>query len=252
MAESVLPVDRPAEPVSPPSALPVASAIIVAAGKSARMRGIDKLYADLDGRPLLYHALAAFQASVLINHIMLVVSLDAADRALALLRTPGLTKVDGTCVGGERRQDSVRAGLQSLRACQWVVVHDGARPFVTPRMIEDGIAAALETGASSAGLPLVDTLKEVASDNTVLWTVSRERLWTVQTPQVFRYDLLSTAHERDDLEATDDAGLVERIGGRIRVYPGSAMNLKVTGPEDLALARALLASQQARPARSAP
>lgn len=229
---------------------PTASAIVVAAGRSSRMRGADKLFVDLDGRPLLQHTLAAFEACGAINHVMLVLSLEAADRALRLLRTARLSKVDGTCAGGDRRQDSVRAGLQALRACEWVVVHDGARPMVTPQLIEAGITAAQATGASSAGLPVVDTLKEAASDSTVLWTVPRDRLWSVQTPQVFRYDLLCAAHERDDLEATDDSGLVERIGVRVQLYPGSAWNLKVTTPEDLVLARAILMARQTGPARA--
>jgi len=134
--------------------------------------------------------------------------------------------------------------LQVPAVLQDGLVHDGARPLVTPRLIEDGIAAALETGASSAGLPVVDTLKEVASDNSVLWTVERERLWSVQTPQVFRFELLNEAHDRDDLEATDDAGLVERIGGRVQLFPGSPENLKVTTSGDLLMAAALLHSRR--------
>jgi 2-C-methyl-D-erythritol 4-phosphate cytidylyltransferase len=203
------------------------------------MQGVDKLFAPLNGHPLLFHTLAAFEGCEQINHITLVLSLDAAEAALSLLKDSGFRKIDGTCIGGEHRQDSVRSGLEAMRACEWVVVHDGARPLVTPQLIAAGIAAAQETGASSAGLPVPDTLKEVASDNTVLWTIPRERVWAVQTPQVFRYGLLREAHEREDLTATDDAALVERIGGRVRLYPGSPWNIKVTTRADLALAEAM-------------
>jgi len=230
--------------------LPQASALIMAAGRSDRMGGIDKLFVDLDGQPLLAHTLAAFEACAQINHVTVVLALDSAERALAVLKAARLKKVDATCVGGEHRQDSVRSGLRAMRACDWVVVHDGARPLVTPLLIDEGIAAAQETGAASAGVPAVDTLKEVASDNTVLWTIPREHVWAVQTPQVFRYDLLCSAHEELDLEATDDAELVERTGGRVRLYPGSVWNIKVTTPEDLILAEALLRLRRGR--RTAP
>jgi 2-C-methyl-D-erythritol 4-phosphate cytidylyltransferase len=217
-----------------------ASAIIVAAGSSQRMGGIDKLFASVGGRPLLHHTLSAFEACESVNHVMLVVSLESAPQALKLLKNGRFQKVDGTCAGGATRQDSVRAGIGALRACEWVVVHDAARPLVTPLLIENGIAAAQETGAATAGLPVTDTLKEVGSDDTILWTVARERLWAVQTPQVFRYELLLRAHERENLVASDDAGLVEQIGGRVRIYRGTGTNLKITTPEDLALADALL------------
>ena len=209
------------------------------------MGGIDKLFAEIDGRPVLYHTLAAFEACDQIDRIVLVLSLDGAERALRMLETSGFRKVTGTCRGGDRRQDSVRAGLEALRACDWVVVHDGARPLVTPDLIRQGIEAAQATGASTAAMPVVETLKEVASEGTVLWTVSREHIWAVQTPQVFRYSVLLTAHERQDLEATDDAGLVERTGGRVRVYHGTAANLKITTPDDLAIAAALLRARWA-------
>jgi 2-C-methyl-D-erythritol 4-phosphate cytidylyltransferase len=228
-------------------ALPRASAIVLAAGQSTRMGGVNKLFLDLMGLPLLYHTLAAFEACPQVDHIALVLSLDSAEAGLSLLRSARLRKVDTTCVGGARRQDSVRAGMNALRACDWVVVHDGARPLVTPELITAGIDAAQATGAASAAVPVVDTLKEVASDGSILWTVPRERLWAVQTPQVFRFGLLREAHEREDLEATDDAGLVERMGARVRVYPGAAWNLKVTAPDDVLLAEALLQARHGGP-----
>jgi 2-C-methyl-D-erythritol 4-phosphate cytidylyltransferase len=222
------------------NAVPMASAIVVAAGRSERMGGIDKLFAEVAGHPLLYYTLAAFEACKAVNHVMLVLSRDAAEPALRLLKEARFKKVDGTCLGGARRQDSVRAGLNALRVCEWVTVHDAARPLVTPRLIEDVILAARTTGAATVGLPITDTVKEVGSDGTVLWTVDRERLWAVQTPQAFRFELLARAHEREDLEGSDDAALVEQIGGRVRICRGTATNLKVTFHDDLAVAAGLL------------
>jgi 2-C-methyl-D-erythritol 4-phosphate cytidylyltransferase len=111
---------------------------------------------------------------------------------------------------------------------------------VTPRLIEEGLAAAQETGAAVCALPAQDTVKRVDAQGRVLRTLDRRRLWLIQTPQVFRYDMLRQAHKRSRRPATDDAALVERLGHRVQVYPGSPRNVKVTTPEDLALAEALL------------
>jgi 2-C-methyl-D-erythritol 4-phosphate cytidylyltransferase len=148
-------------------------------------------------------------------------------------------KVAHRVPGGRRRQDSVREGLKA-GGCDWVVVHDGARPLVTPQLIEAGLAAAQETGAAVCALPAQDTVKRVDEEGRVVRTLDRRRLWLVQTPQVFRYDMLLDAHERSRQPATDDAALVERLGQEVRVFPGSPRNLKVTTPDDLALAEALL------------
>jgi 2-C-methyl-D-erythritol 4-phosphate cytidylyltransferase len=119
-------------------------------------------------------------------------------------------------------------------------VHDGARPLVTPQLIEEGLAAARETGAAICGLPVQDTMKRVDEQGRVLRTLNRRSTWLIQTPQVFRYDILRGAYECPRRTATDDAALVERLGHRVRVYPGSPRNLKVTTPDDLALAEVLL------------
>jgi len=214
-------------------------AVIVAAGRGTRMEGVDKLLAPLAGRPLLAHTLAAFQDCEAVQRVALVMAADRLVEGRDLVRAHALDKVTAVCEGGERRQDSVRAGLEALGPCEWAVVHDGARPLVTPQVIEDGLAAARETGAAICAVPLSDTIKQVAASGEVERTVDREGLWLVQTPQVFRYDLLLEAHRRAGIEATDDAALVEAMGGRVRVYMGSPRNIKVTTPEDLALAEAL-------------
>jgi 2-C-methyl-D-erythritol 4-phosphate cytidylyltransferase len=215
-------------------------AIIVAAGRSSRMGGLDKLFAPLGGRPLLARTLTAFQECAAVRRVVLVLAAENLARGLPLAEEEGLSKVRTVCLGGRRRQDSVWEGLEALGPCAWVVVHDGARPLVTPQLIEEGLAAARETGAAVPALLAQDTVKRVDEQGRVLRTLDRRRLWLVQTPQVFRYDILREAHKRSRRTATDDAALVERLGHRVQVYPGSPRNLKVTTPEDLALAEALL------------
>jgi 2-C-methyl-D-erythritol 4-phosphate cytidylyltransferase len=222
-----------------------AAAIIVAAGRSERMAGTNKLWAPLAdasgrARPLLAYAAAAFQRCAAIDRTILVVANDSLERARTLAADERLDKVCAVVPGGARRQDSVRAGLDALGAAEWVAVHDGARPLVLPELIERGLAAAHETGAACCALPLRDTLKE-AEEGRIVRTVDRARLWLAQTPQVFRYDLLLAAHRRTEIEATDDAELVEALGIEVRLFEGSPRNLKVTTPDDLALAQALLA-----------
>jgi len=218
----------------------VVGTIIVAAGSSARMAGGDKLFADLGGRPLLARALQPFQDSPLVHRIVLVLSAANLERRRALAEECGIDKLAAACEGGPRRQDSVRLGLEALGPCEWVLVHDGARPLVTTELIERGLAAARETGAAVPAVPLADTVKLAAPDGTVERTLDRKGLWAAQTPQVFRYGLLLRAHREVSAEVTDDAAMLEALGLPVKLYEGSAANIKVTTPEDLRLAEALL------------
>lgn len=221
------------------------AAVIVAAGRSRRMAGHDKLWAPLgrgetQPRPLLASSIAAFQQCGVISRIVLVVRADALDRANSLVRQERFDKIDAVVAGGQRRRESVLAGLRALKAAEWVAVHDGARPLVTTELIERGLAEARETGASCCALPVADTVKQADDTGHVAATLDRSRLWLAQTPQTFRYDLLVKAHEQALVDATDDAALVEAIGVKVRLYEGSPANLKVTTREDLELVRALL------------
>lgn len=219
-------------------------AVIVAAGRSARMEGVDKLFAPLGGRPLLAHALAAFEAAEAVDRLVLVLSRENLERGRALAAQLRLAKLEAVVAGGERRQDSVREGLRALGPCRWVVVHDGARPLVEPSLIARGVEAARGTGAAVAAVPVADTIKEVDEGGLVRRTPDRARLWAVQTPQVFRRDLLERAHREIVLDVTDDAAMVELLGNPVAVYPGSHRNIKVTTPVDLAVAEALLRAGQ--------
>jgi len=216
-------------------------AVIVAAGRSTRMGGIDKVFASLAGRPLFCHALGVFEHSPAIDQVVLVTAAEKVDAAIEAVRTFGFTKLLTICSGGERRQDSVLAGLEQFAHLDTVVVHDAARPLVTGDLIARGLDAAAETGAAVAAVPLYDTIKEADSDGSVVRTVDRTNLWAIQTPQVFSFDLLLTAHRRWPADVTDDAMLVEAVGCRVKLFLGSLRNLKVTAPDDLLIAEALLA-----------
>jgi 2-C-methyl-D-erythritol 4-phosphate cytidylyltransferase len=215
-------------------------AVIVAAGRSSRMGGVDKLLLSLGGRPLLAHSLATIANHPAVDRVAIVCSEGNLDEAasLATVEAPSAVVVPG----GARRRDSVRAGVEALPGIDHVVIHDGARPFVTPPMIDSVLAGARLTGAALCAIPMPDTVKRANLSGLVRSTVSREGLWLAQTPQAFQVDLLLRAHQASDIDATDDASLVELLGEPVRIVLGSAHNLKITLPEDLALAEALFAS----------
>ncbi|MBI2869900.1 MAG: 2-C-methyl-D-erythritol 4-phosphate cytidylyltransferase [Chloroflexi bacterium] len=219
--------------------MPDTCAIIVAAGESRRMNGIDKMFAPLGGRPLLARTLQPFQDSPLVDTIILVVHAGRLEKCRRLVAEEGFAKVSEVCEGGARRQDSVTAGLARAGRSAWVIVHDGARPLVTPGIIADGLQSARETGAAVAAVPVKDTIKIAGDDRIVRATPPRNEMWSAQTPQVFRFDIINDACRRAGREVTDDASLVEQAGYRVKLYMGSYENIKVTTPDDLALARLL-------------
>lgn len=200
----------------------------------------DKLFTVIAGKPLLAHAIAAFEDCAAIDRIVLVLSEANLERGRELVTRSGFSKVCGVCPGGARRQDSVRLGLEALGRCDYVALHDGARPLVTPELIERGIEAARETGAAAPAVALPDTVKEAGPDRMVVRTLDRSRLWAVQTPQVFRYELLLRAHKDVTADVTDDAAMVEALGEPVRLFDGDRRNLKVTTAEDLRLVEAFL------------
>ncbi len=219
-------------------------AVIVAAGRSTRMGGVDKTFAPILGVPLVAHTLDRFESSPLVDEIVLVLSEDYLDRGRKLVQERGYRKVAHVCSGGRRRQDSVRNGLEQLPACDWVIVHDGARPCLDEAMLQRGLAAAAGCGSAVAGVAVKDTIKLVSPDQMVSETLDRSRLWAAQTPQVFRYGLLLEAHrawtENAAGDVTDDAAMVEALGHPVRMFQGSFQNLKVTTAEDLVVAEVFL------------
>jgi 2-C-methyl-D-erythritol 4-phosphate cytidylyltransferase len=215
-------------------------AIIAAAGESRRMGGIDKVFAPLGGKPALARVIDTFQKCKPVDQIVVVVSEKNIAKCHKLVAEERWRKVSDICAGGKRRQDSVAAGLRKLKDCDWVVIHDGARPLVTKKLIEDGLKAAQKTGAAVAAVPVTDTIKFADDDRTVHQTPPRQNLWAVQTPQVFRYEIIAGAYKQAKGEVTDDASLVEKINHKVKLYMGSYDNIKITSPHDLALAEVLL------------
>jgi 2-C-methyl-D-erythritol 4-phosphate cytidylyltransferase len=209
--------------------------VIVGAGSSQRM-GRDKVFISLAGKPLLAWSVDFCQSCKLVDQIAIVLNEIKLDLGRKLAAERGWSKVLEICAGGRRRQDSVRQGLNELEDCDWVVIHDSARPFLTTDLIRDGLEAAQTTGAAVAAVPIKDTVKLCSSDMVVSKTLNRQELWAVQTPQVFRFDIIAEAHEQIKEDVTDDASMVEHLGRKVKLYMGSYNNIKITTPEDLALA----------------
>ena len=209
--------------------------ILLAAGASIRM-GFDKVWADLAGLPLIARPLQVLSHTPGVAQVVVVARRDELGRMRDLLTNLGIA--GDVVAGGERRQDSVRAGLDAVPGAEWIVVHDAARPLVTTDLVQRGLAEAQETGAAIAAVPTTDTIKVVAQGR-VVSTPSRETLWSAQTPQVFRRSILVRAHALD-LAVTDDAALVEALGVPVRVFEGGYGNIKVTSEADLQFARLAL------------
>jgi 2-C-methyl-D-erythritol 4-phosphate cytidylyltransferase len=215
------------------------AAIIVAAGEGERMEGTDKMFSTINGRPVLARVIDTFQACKKIDQIIIVMSSKNIELCRRLVAVEGWNKVKDICLGGKLRQESVAEGLKRLRYGEWVVIHDGARPLVTIDLIERGIEAARETGAAVAALPVTDTIKVAGADGIVRQTLPRQNLRAVQTPQVFRIDVIKNTYQHTFGDVTDDASLVEKAGYKIKLYTGSYDNIKITTPDDLAVAEAL-------------
>jgi len=214
-------------------------AVVPAGGTGTRMGGIvPKQFLELDGKPILYYTLKTLQDCGIISELILVVPEKEYDNAcIDWLGKPEIvTKV---VVGGEKRQDSVYNGFCELSPqTEIVLVHDGVRPFLSHQMIKESVDAAREYGAAITAIPVNDTIKRVDDSGLVSQTVDRDGLWRVQTPQVFRYELLQEAFKKANSEkfyGTDEGTLIEHLGKPIKVIEGSEQNIKITRPEDLRL-----------------
>jgi len=214
--------------------------IIVGAGHGKRMKGVDKLFTSLGDKPLLAWSLDVCQNFTQIDQIVIVLNEKNIDSGKKLVAERNPSKATLVCIGGKRRQDSVWEGIKKLNNCQWVIIHDGARPFLTTELLADGLKSAEITGAAAAAVPVKDTIKLSDYNGIVTRTLPRNQLWAVQTPQVFRFDIITAAYQRIESEVTDDASLVEEAGFKVRLYTGSYKNIKITTPEDFLLAAALI------------
>ncbi len=213
------------------------------------MRGTDKVFAPLAGRPLLYYPLALMEEVEEVAATVVVAARGREERVRAFAAAEGFAKVVAVATGGERRQDSARAGLAAVAArapvAAVVLVHDAARPLADAALVRRVLAGLAAADGVVPVVPLADTVKEVDAAGVVVSTPARARYYAVQTPQAFWLGTLAAAYERLEKkgeEVTDDAAAVEAAGGRVVTVPGDRANFKVTYPEDLSRATALLAT----------
>lgn len=222
------------------------AAVICAAGQGKRMQMKEnKQFLLLNDKPLLIHTLEKWEQADAVDVLTVVVADGEIERVQALIDTYDLRKVKRIVVGGQERQDTVYNGLVALRQDQpdIVLIHDGARPFITTAQIESCISNVKEHGAAVLGVPVQDTIKTVSDELIATHTLDRSTLWAVQTPQGFTYSLIVKAHEQARHEgyiATDDAALVERMGLPVYIVQGNRHNIKLTAPADIELAKFML------------
>lgn len=220
------------------------TAIILAAGKSSRMgTGVDKAFLSLVNRPVVAWSLMAFERASRVDRIVLVVRKDQIVASKAVAKMFGISKLQTVVAGGTRRQESVAAGLAVCEPdTRTVLVHDGARPCVTPELVDEMVATVQRCPAAAPGHPVSDTLKHCAKGLTVTKTVPRERLWEVQTPQAFQYQALRDAYRKLDpkTEVTDDCQVVELAGVPVKIVETFAPNVKLTTPADMQILSQIL------------
>jgi len=211
--------------------------VIIAAGGTGKRMGQKKQFLPLLGRSVLEWTIEAFKKVKAINEIILVVNPDELEKAKML----GIEKVTA---GGKERSDSVANGLKLVsKDCDIVLIHDGARPLITSDIIVKSIKEAQEFGAVVVGVPVKDTIKRVGDDLLIEDTVDRKTLWQAQTPQAFKYAIITRAYVGGKKKATDDSKLVEDFGIKVKMVMGSYENIKITTPEDLIVAEAILRSR---------
>ena len=229
---------------------PRCTTLVAAAGSSTRMGGINKLLQPLDGVPVLVRTLTALQRAGRIDEIVVAAREEDVVEISRLCRTYGITKCAKVVRGGESRTHSVLlAALEARPDAELLAVQDGARPLVTPELIDAVAEAAARTAAAAPAVPVKDTVKMVRADGTVDRTLDRDALRAVQTPQIFEASILKAALQ-SALEAgaavTDDCSAVERLGKRVYLVEGDEENLKITTPVDLLLAEAILKDREER------
>ncbi len=226
------------------------TAIVLAAGQGKRMHSkVQKQFLEIQGYPVLYYSLRCFQESPLIQDIILVTGEESISYCKEeIVQKYGFTKVSAVIPGGKERYDSVYAGLCECRDCEYVLIHDGARPFVTEEILKRGLQKVKETGACVIGMPSKDTVKLSDEEGYVKETPNRKCVWTIQTPQIFSYSLIREAHDsirqKDMSKITDDAMVVEQeMQIPVKLFEGSYCNIKITTPEDLETAKGFIEHQ---------
>lgn len=221
------------------------TAIILAAGQGKRMgANINKQFLTLLGKPVLYHTIKTFSDNENIdNIIVLCAESDMEYCKKNIVEKYDLKKVKALVKGGKERQDSVYNGLKAIESCDIVLIHDGARPFVTEEIINNGIKNAKKYGACACGVKSKDTIKIKDKEGFAKETLNREDTFIVQTPQCFKYDMILNCHEelkKTKFEVTDDAMIVEKFNKKVYLYEGSYLNIKLTTPEDMIIGENIL------------
>jgi len=228
-------------------------AIILAGGAGKRMgAATNKQFLLIDNKPIIVHTLQIFEECRAVDGIYLVVNQkDLPMIQEEILETYRFNKVLKLVIGGRLRQDSVRNGLEAIEnPCDIVIIHDGARPFVSPSFIDKGIFLMEVFDAVIPALPVKDTIKIVSKEGFVQKTLERDSLWHIQTPQTFKYDLITKAYREGaakKLYGYDDATFLEHMGKKVKVIEGSPYNIKITTPEDLIIARGMLSQLKGNP-----
>ena len=219
------------------------SAIIVAGGSSQRM-GFDKLFAIIAGEPVIAHTIRAFEHATSISEIVVVAREERHDEIRKISRDTGFQKIRSIVPGGERRQDSVRAGLDQIdREAKYVAVHDAARPLITAEQIERAFDQCRVHGSAALAQPVNDTLKRADADLLVVSSVDRHQLYAMQTPQIFERKLIEDAYHNiyaENASVTDEVSAVERLGHKIALVVNDDFNFKITYPHDLPVADFIL------------
>jgi 2-C-methyl-D-erythritol 4-phosphate cytidylyltransferase len=217
----------------------VLSAIIVAGGSSQRM-GFDKLFAVIAGEPVIAHAIRAFERANSVNGIIVVAREDRHGEIRTIVRDEQFKKVVTIIPGGKRRQDSVRAGLNSLgHDVKYVAVHDAARPLITPDQIERVFQQCVKHGAAALAQPVNDTLKRADADLLVVGSIDRHQLYAMQTPQIFERQFIEEAYGAvygENISVTDEVSAVERLNRKVVLVLNDDFNFKITYPRDLQIA----------------
>jgi len=216
-------------------------AIILAAGSSKRMRGVNKLFFKIKGKPLIVYTIQAFEKHPQIQKIILVTKKENFKKLTGLIKKYNLDKISQMTEGGKERQESALNGLKAaeklgVKPRDLILFHDGGRPFVTEWEITKGLQASQKYGAALVGQLSRDTVKTINEKGEVLKTLDRRKIFLAQTPQIIEYSLAKKAFEKalqENFQGTDDVSLVERLGKKVKAVPGDPRNIKITYPEDL-------------------
>ncbi len=217
------------------------TAIVPAAGRGTRLGAtVPKQFIELEGRPVLVHCLGVLDNVELISAIIVSASQSETEIIRKMIKDFCIKKVTDVVEGGKERTQSVRNAFNRISSADYVLIHDAVRPFITESAVVDVIHAGISYGAAISAVPVTDTVKFADKDNIIVKNIERNGLWLAQTPQVFSYDLLSEAYrmyDRNPVEATDESGIMELQGTKVKIVQGSIFNIKITTESDLILAK---------------